>query len=197
MNWRSIADSLSWFASQNIQQKRGRNTHTKKNSKQEQGASADFSSPGTNDALDLKAISIHPAPPQFTFILILIFYIFLLRPFHSAWMRVEKVDSPYFVKAKAKEAGPKGFLYYCKTLIITAHWHVHTHKAREIPFPSLSFSLRDSFKVYWSGARLLAGGYELRIERRPIHTRWEGACVVASYYTGAFCLFLFSIFTFQ
>jgi hypothetical protein len=40
-------------------------------------------------------------------------------------MRVEKVDSPYFVKAKAKakakEAGPKGFLYYCKTLIITAH----------------------------------------------------------------------------
>jgi hypothetical protein len=26
-------------------------------------------------------------------------------------------------------------------LIITAHWHVHTHKAREIPFPSLSPSL--------------------------------------------------------
>jgi hypothetical protein len=38
MNWRSIANSLSWFASQNIQQKRGRNTHTHTQKKSQTGA---------------------------------------------------------------------------------------------------------------------------------------------------------------
>ncbi len=149
MNWRSIADSLSWFASQNIQQKRGRNIQ-KKNPKQGQGAPADFSSPGTNDALDLKAISIRPAPPQYTFIFHFLFFYFPPSPVPFRMNESGKSWLAIFCKGKSKRGGPKWFPILLQD--IDHHYtdmYTHTRHARS-PFllsPSLFGTLSKSIDL--------------------------------------------------